>query len=118
MLEQNKKMDETQQRMKTLQGVEETGRSTNSMNEEMCEIEVVIEESIQDFIQSASKYYGNPEIVLEWCEHWETHLFNSKWEKIPKRCKEDAGFMHNRSSQKRGLAFERYETGVFFAGML
>ena len=45
MLEQNKKMDETQQRMKTLQGVEETGRSTNSMNEEMCEIEVVIEES-------------------------------------------------------------------------
>ena len=62
-------MVETQQRMETLQGVEETGRSTDSMNEEMCEIEVVIEESIQDFIQSASKYYGNPEIVLEWCEH-------------------------------------------------
>ena len=55
------------------------------MNEEMCKIEVVIEERKQDFIQSASKYYVNPEIVLEWCENLETHLLNSKWEKIPNK---------------------------------
>ena len=55
------------------------------MNEEMCKIEVVIEERIQDFIQSASKYNGNPEIVLKWCKNLETHLLNSKWETIPNK---------------------------------
>ena len=39
MLEQNKNMDETQQRMEHLQGEEETGKATESTYNEMSEIE-------------------------------------------------------------------------------
>ena len=51
-------MDETQQRIEYLQRVEETGRTTMSIYNQMSEIKVVIKEELQDFIESAPKYNG------------------------------------------------------------
>jgi len=53
---QDKKIDEKQQHMEHLLGVVEIGKSTWNMYEDMSEIEVIIEERIQDFMESAPKY--------------------------------------------------------------
>ena len=55
MLEQSGKMNETQQCMEYLQGVEKTGRATESKYEEMCDIEGRLDERILCIIESAPK---------------------------------------------------------------
>ena len=50
MLEQNKKIDETQQHMEHQQEVVTAGRQTLSMNAEMSETEVIIEKRILNFV--------------------------------------------------------------------
>ena len=83
MLEQNKKMDKSQQGMEHLQETLETGRATLSMHTERCKIFEIIEERINDFIESAPKYSGNLEKVFGWFKNLETHLINYKWETVP-----------------------------------
>ena len=77
MLEQKKKMDEAQQ------DVVETRRATLSMYHEMCGIGVIVKVRIMNFIESASKYSGNPKKVFDWCENLETQMINYEWETIP-----------------------------------
>ena len=38
----------------------------------MSDVESIIKERMQDFIESAHKYNGDPEIVREWCENFLT----------------------------------------------
>ena len=42
-----------------------TGKATVDRYDEICDVEAVIEERIQDFIESAPKYNGNSEIMFE-----------------------------------------------------
>ena len=72
MSEQNKKMFEIQQHIKHLQGIVKTGKATKDMYDKMCDVESIIKERMQDFIKSAHKYNGDPEIVREWCENFLT----------------------------------------------
>ena len=62
MLEQNKKIDKSQQRMEHLQRVVETGEATEDTYDEMCDIKNSIR--VQDFIERAPEYNRNPEIML------------------------------------------------------
>ena len=64
MLEQNKKMDKSQQRMEHLQWVVETGVATKDTYDKMCDIENSTRERVQGFIERAPKYDGSPEIML------------------------------------------------------
>ena len=111
MLEQYKKIDKSQQPMKHLQGVVETGESTKNT---------------YIFIEKATKYDGNPEIMFDWCENLETHLLNDELETIPDKdfkkmlvsCITGAVSREITPFYQTGVAFERYETGVFFAEMM
>ena len=64
MLEQNKKMDKSQQRMEHLQGVVETGVATEDTYDKMHDLENSTRERVQGFIERAPKYDGNPGIML------------------------------------------------------
>ena len=79
ILEQKKKMDESQQRMAYLQIVLETGEATEDAYGLMCDIENSARERIQNFIERAPKYDGNPKTLFKWWENLETHLFNDDW---------------------------------------
>ena len=60
-------MDKSQQYMEHLQVVVETVEAT----EDTCET-IIIRERVQNFMERAPKYDGNPEIMLEWWENLET----------------------------------------------
>ncbi len=68
MLEQNKKIDKSQQRMEHLQRVVETGEATEDTYDEMCDIENCTRERVQGFIERAPEYDRNQEIMFELCE--------------------------------------------------
>ena len=70
MLEQNKKMDKSQQLMKHQQKVVETGEATEDTNDEMCDSENIIRERVQDFIKRVPKYDGNPEKCWNGAKTW------------------------------------------------
>jgi len=56
-------MDKSQQHMEHLQVVVETVEAT----EDTCETEtIIIRERVQNFMERAPKYDGNPEIMFEW----------------------------------------------------
>ena len=59
------KKDENLKTLEYLQGVVGTGKATVDRYDEICDVEAVIEERIQDFIESAPKYNGNSEIMFE-----------------------------------------------------
>ena len=62
-------MDKSQQHMEHLQVVVETVEAT----EDTCETEtIIIRERVQNFMERAPKYDGNPEIMFEWWENLET----------------------------------------------
>ena len=65
-LEQNKKMDKSQQCMAHLQRIVETGEATEDTYDKMCDIKNSTRERVQDFIERAPKYDGNPETMFEW----------------------------------------------------
>jgi len=52
----------------------ETGEATEDTYKGICDVENIIRERVQGFIERAPKYDGNPEIIFEWCENLETHL--------------------------------------------
>ena len=63
-LEQNKKMDKSQQCMAHLQRIVETGEATEDTYDKMCDIKNSTRERVQDFIERAPKYVGNPETMF------------------------------------------------------
>ena len=78
MLEQSKKIDETQQQyMEHLKKIVAAGRATLSMHAEISENNIIFEERILNCVNSAPKYSGNPEKVFKWCDNLETHFFSS-----------------------------------------
>ena len=60
-------MDKSQQHMEHLQVVVETVEAT----EDTCKT-IIIRERVQNFMERAPKYDGNPEIMFEWWENLET----------------------------------------------
>ena len=56
-------MNELQQHMEHQRGVVETRKGTKDTYDKMCDVEAVNKERIQDFIKSAPKYNGDPEII-------------------------------------------------------
>ena len=75
MLEQSKKIDETQQQyMENLKKIVAAGRATLSMYAEISETNIIFEERILNCVNSALKYSVNPEKVFKWCDNFETHL--------------------------------------------
>ena len=82
MSEQNKKIDESQQLIEYLQKVVKTEEATEYTYDEMCDNYYSTRERVQDFIERAPKYNGNPETMFEWCENLETYLQNDDGETI------------------------------------
>ena len=80
MLEENKKIDKSQQRMEHLQRVVETGEATEDTYDEMCDIENCTRERVRGFIERAPEYDRNQEIMFELCENLKIHLLNDDWE--------------------------------------
>ena len=125
ILEQKKKMDESQQRMAYLQRVLETGEATEDAYGLICDIENSARERIQNFIERAPKYDENPETLFEWSENLETHLFNDDWETIPNEYLKRMIVSSITGAARReiilllqlGAAFEQCEAGVFFVEM-
>ena len=65
MLEENKKMDESQQHMEYQQKLVETGEETKYAYDKICDIENSTRERVHGFIERAPKYDGNPETMFE-----------------------------------------------------
>jgi len=97
------------------------GKATEDKYDEMCDVEAMIEEKIHDVIESPPKYNGNPEILFYWCKNLEPRLLNSKWETIQNKdvkrmllsCITGTARREVVPFYQTGVAFERYETGVF-----
>ncbi len=64
MLEQNKKMDKSEQCMEQPQRVVETEEAKEDTHNKMCDIVNSTRERVQGFIERALKYDGNPEIMV------------------------------------------------------
>ena len=75
MLEQSKKIDETQRYMEQLEELVIAGRANLSTYTEISKSEISIKEKILNFVKSAPKYSGNPEKVFKRWENLETHLW-------------------------------------------
>ena len=60
--------------MEHLHVVVETGEATEDTYKGMCDVETIIRERVQGFIEKAHKYDENPEIIFDWCENLGTHL--------------------------------------------
>ena len=114
MLEQSKKMDESQQRMEQLQGVVWTGKATEDIYVEMCDVETIIRVRILSYMLETRRNCLNGVKIWKWIIH--------EWEKIPTEAvKRMLQSCITGSAKKEillfhptGLVVKNYETGVFF----
>ena len=60
--------------MQHLKRVVETGKATEDAYGQMCDVKNSARERVQNFIERAPKYDGNPQIMFEWCKNLETYL--------------------------------------------